>query len=204
MRYFLPVPYLLAFPAAWLMATAMESKSIIWRYGTLLFGIGVISFNLLRGAGLTYEMIHDSRYAAAEWLASHTKPGDTIEYFGPARKLPHLASGVNSRRATSYGGIYVAARRDDTKAREIFSDWKDRQPEYIILIPDLTSSSGALYNSTCPPTLCEELINGSKGFPLVAKFRSEPLFQWLKLPDLDYPTVNPPIHIFSMPDSPEA
>ena len=203
MRYFLPVPYLLAFPAAWIVATAMESKYDILRYGMPLLAIGIIGFNLLRGAGLTHEMIHDSRHEAAEWLASQTEPGDTIEYFGPVRKLPPLDAGVHTRQATPYDGIYAVARTDDTKAREILSAWNDSPPKYILLIPDLTSWPGTLYNSTCPPTLCEGLLDGSLGFPLVARFKTEPLFPWLKLPALDYPTVNPPIHIYAMPNSPE-
>jgi hypothetical protein len=203
-RYFLPVSFLLAFPTAWMVATAMESKLSIWRYGTALLAMGIISFNLLRGAGLTYEMIFDSRYEAAEWLASNTEQGDTIEFFGPESKLPHLDEGVVARKATSYGGIFVAARTDHAKAREIFAGWNERNPRYIILMPDLTSRPGTVYNSTCPPTLCEGLLDGSEGFTEVARFKTKPLFPWLELPALDYPTVNPPIHIFTMPESPNS
>jgi hypothetical protein len=202
LRYFIPVAWLLAFPAAWLVSAAMDHANQMLRQGAWLVATGIITFNLLRGAGLTWEMIHDSRYAAAGWLAEHTGPGDTIEFFGPKGKLPPLPAGITVYPATFYGGIYVPVTIDDAKAKEILQGWRERRPEYIILIPDLTSSPGKPYNRICPPQLCDSILDGSRGFTLEARFHTEPLFPWLKLPALDYPTVNPPIHIFSLPEDP--
>jgi hypothetical protein len=202
LRYFIPVIWLLSFPAAWLMSSAMDRSSPVLRQGAWLVATCIIAFNLLRGAGLTWEMLHDSRYAAGEWLAEHTEAGDTIEYFGPNGKLPPLPADVKTCSATFYGGIYVPVATDDAKVEEILQGWRERRPKYIILMPDQTSPPGVAYNSSCPPQLCDGLLDGSRGFTLAARFKTAPLFHWQKLPSLDYPTVNPPIHIFTLPKQP--
>jgi hypothetical protein len=201
-RYFIPVIWLLCFPAAWLISSAMDRGNPWLRRGAWLVATCIIAFNLLRGAGLTWEMMNDSRYAAGEWLAEHTEAGDTIEYFGPNRKLPPLPADVKTHPATFYGGIFVPVEIDDAKVDEILQGWRERRPKYILLMPDLTSPPGTPYNSTCPPQLCDGMLDGSRGFTLAARFKTEPLFNWLKLPPLDYPTVNPPIHIFTLPEQP--
>ena len=106
-----------------------------------------------------------------------------------------------TRQATEYLGIFVPTRKDDAKVEEILQGWETRKPAFIILIPDLTSPPGLVYNSSCPPQLCDALVDGSFGYPLAAMFKTEPLFPWLRLPPLDYPTINPPIHIFTLPDN---
>ena len=204
LRYFIPAGWLLAFPAAWLVSTAMEGDRPLLRQGAWLLAAGVIAFNLLRGAGLTWEMIHDSRYAAGAWLEEHTEAGDTIEYFGPQGKLPPFPAEVRTQIATFYGGIYVPVETGAAKVEEILQGWRERRPKYIILMPDLTSRPGSPYNMSCPQQLCDSMLDGSRGFTLEARFQTAPLFPWLKLPPLDYPTVNPPIHIFALPDEPAA
>jgi hypothetical protein len=199
MRYFIPVAWLLVFPAAMLLTKALEGRHGFLRAAALLGGAGIIVFNLLRGTALTYEMIHDSRYEAAAWLEANTSAGDIIEYFGPAQKLPPLPAHVKTRPATYYGGIYVPLRRDSAKAQEILHGWQERKPKFIILIPDLTSPPGTGYNFSCPPELCDAMLNDSMGFTRVASFKTRPIFPWFDLPQLDYPTVNPSINIFSLP-----
>jgi hypothetical protein len=201
MRYFLPLAWLLTFPAALLLTKALHTQQRALRQIALLAGIGIVAFNLLRGAGLTYEMIHDSRLEAARWLLANTAAGDQIEYFGPKHEqLPPLPAHVTSYAATEYKGIYAPARHDDAMVEEILRGWKERRPKYIILIPDLTSPPGIDYNFTCPPQLCNGMLDGTRGFTEVATFKTAPLFSWLSLPALDYPTVNPPIHVFTLPE----
>ncbi len=199
MRYFIPLPWLLSFPAAVLLTTALHRQPRVLRNAALLAGTCIIAFNLLRGAGLTYEMMHDSRYQTGRWLAANTAPGDRIEYFGPSRKLPPLPAYVEAQAAALYTGIYTPARHDDATVEEITRGWRERRPRYVILMPDLTSTPGHDYNFTCPPQLCDGMLDGSRGFTQVATFRTPPLIPWLRLPALDYPTVNPPIHIFTLP-----
>jgi len=199
MRYFIPLAWLLSFPAALLLSTALQGRQRMLRGAALLAGSGVIAFNLLRGAGLTYEMMHDSRYQAARWIAANTAPGDRIEYFGPSRKLPPLPAYVEAQAAADYSGIYTPARHDDAMVEEITRGWRERRPRYVLLMPDLTSPPGHDYNFTCPPQLCDGMLDGSRGFTQVATFRTPPLIPWLRLPALDYPTVNPPIRIFTLP-----
>lgn len=199
MRYLMPIPYLLAFPAAWLVNKGMDRTQTAARWGALLLVVGIVGFNLLRGTALTYEMINDSRFAAAAWLAARTEPGDSVEFFGPIQKLPPLAAGVTAQPATEFQGIYVPTRKDDAKVQEILLGWEERKPTFIILVPDLTSPPGVAYNSSCPPQLCNALLAAETAYPLAAQFQTPPLFPWLDLPALDYPTINPPIHIFTMP-----
>ncbi|MCA9973918.1 MAG: glycosyltransferase family 39 protein [Anaerolineales bacterium] len=201
MRYLMPGAFLLAFPAGWLLAVGWESRHTAVRWGSALLAVGIVGFGLLRGAALTYEMINDSRFAAAAWLAPRLDAGDSVEYFGPVQNLPPLEAGVLTTMATEYFGIYVPTPKDDAKVREILQGWDTRQPEFIILLPDLTSPPGVHYNSSCPPQLCDAMLDGSLGFPLAARFQTEPLFPWLPLPELDYPSVNPPIYVFARPSA---
>ncbi len=90
MRYLMPVPFALAFSSARAVMYARESRWQPVRVGFALLSCGIIGVGLLRGVALTYEMVNDSRYAAAALLEAQTKPGDRIEYFGPAQKIPPL------------------------------------------------------------------------------------------------------------------
>jgi hypothetical protein len=46
----------------------------------------------------------------------------------------------------------------------------------------------------------EDLVNGSLGYRLVARFQTPRLMPWLPRPFLSYSTVNPPVQIFARAD----
>jgi hypothetical protein len=53
------------------------------------------------------------------------------------------------------------------------------------------------HNITCPPEIYRGLLEGTLGYQLAAQFEPPPLLPWVRRPRLDYPSVNPPVRIFS-------
>jgi hypothetical protein len=67
------------------------------------------------------------------------------------------------------------------------------RPRFIIIMPDWTSPKGGQYPKRFPEEAYQGLVNGSLGYRLAARFKSESL---VTRQILDYPTVNPPIEIY--------
>jgi hypothetical protein len=68
-------------------------------------------------------------------------------------------------------------------------------------MPDVSSREGEPHNASCPPEVFRGLEEGRYGYERAAMFRTEPILPWLPRPNLDYPSVNPPIRIFLRIDS---
>jgi hypothetical protein len=145
-------------------------------------------------------MINDSRYAAARWLTLRTQPGTTVEYFGESGELPPLAATVRTRRSIAYFGAMHKPHSGPDVTEEIVNGWRERRPELIILVPDHSSPPGVPHNFTCPPEVFRGLIDGRFGYKLAGVFETPQLLTWVRRPALDYPSVNPPIHIFVRKD----
>ena len=195
-RYVMPAAVLLAFFQARAVTFGWKSRTVVVRWGILFLMCLSLAIGLLRGFDLTYEMIYDSRYEAGEWLASRTKAGDRIEYFGTPEKLPPVMAGIITSNAIPYFGMHVAPPDENEATHTILQNWEERKPTFVITIPDLTSSKGVPHNHTCPPKIFAGLMSGTIGYQLAGFFQTPRLFPWLPKPQLDYPTVNPPIHIF--------
>ncbi len=195
LRYLLPATLFLALPIAVLAHDAWLSGRRTLRAAALLAVGAVLAIQSLRTIDLTAQMLDDSRYAASRWLASHLRPGESIEYFGPTQKLPHLPRTVESVRAAPYSGMYVPADHSDSAAAAILEGWERRRPRFVLIIPDHTSAPGEPDSHTLPPQVLDSLASGSK-WREAAYFRTPRLFPWLPMPALDYPTVNPPVRIF--------
>jgi hypothetical protein len=196
-RYLMPVIFLLLFYAAYSVESALQSESTLLKAGMTVLGVAALGLSSLHAVDLTYQMVFDSRYEAADWLRNEAKAGDTIAYFGPASKLPHLEAGIELQQATDYQGMYSVPDTGDVKVREILSHWEVSKPGFVILMPDHTSAQSAPYSHTVPPRLFTGLKAGSMGYRQVAFFQTPSLFPWLDMPQLDYRTVNPSIHIFA-------
>jgi hypothetical protein len=198
LRYMLPAASLLAPFVAIAVHRAFAAGRAIGGVAASLAGLALVLLSL-RSTDLTYQMIRDSRYQAAEWLEPRTQPGDRIEHFGPAQKLPPLKAGIISGFAAPYHGMYVAPDVSDEAVTRILAGWQERKPRFLVAIPDFTSEPDSPYSRSFPPQLFEAMVQNRTPFRLVAFFQTERLFPWLTMPKLDYPTVNPPIRIFEGP-----
>lgn len=196
LRYMLPGAFLLAPFGAAVIVGLWSNRGLPARALAVLAGGLVLGMLCLRTVDLSYQMIADSRYAAAHWLAERTSPGDEIEYFGADQKLPPLAAGVATRTAAPYRGMYVPGDLSEQAIAEILEGWAERRPKYVLAIPDHTSRPGSEISASFPPDLFEQMLDGRAMYVLVAEFQTEPLFPWLGLPAMDYPSVNPPVRIF--------
>ncbi|HSK17626.1 MAG TPA: glycosyltransferase family 39 protein [Longimicrobiales bacterium] len=195
-RYMLPAAVMLACFAGYAVLCASRSKRPVFRYGVSAAAVVILLVQLLRGVDLTYQMVNDSRFAAAAWFEQQARPGDRVEFFGPSQKLPPLDAQVVSDRATGYYGMYVPAQVDEAKVQEILSGWQERRPRFVIAIPDHTSPAGVQHSHTFPSALFNALMEARYGFHPAVYFRTPPLFPWLPAARLDYPVVNPPIQVF--------
>ena len=197
LRYAMPIVFTMAFFAARAVTLARESHRR-W-LGAVFTSIALASLglSLLRGADLTYSMLRDSRYAAGEWLSAHAAAGDRVEFFGPTQKLPPLERGVISERAIVYLGAIRKPNIGPDAVAEILDHWRKIQPKFIISIPDHSSPPGFPDSATCPPAIADGLRQGLLGYELAAEFKSPTLFPWAHRPELDYPTVTPPIRVFA-------
>jgi hypothetical protein len=196
-RYLMPVTILLLLFVASAIVAAARSPRPSVRVVGLVLAVCILGRSVLISTDLTHQMLFDSRYAAAQWLASRTTAGDVVEYFGPPSNLPALKAGVISRVSTEFRGLYSRPRLDDTKAHEIVRGWYERKPKFIIIMPDYTSHQPAPYSRTLPPQVYRGLEQEAYDYKLVAFFETPALFPWLSEPLLDYPIVNPPIRIFA-------
>jgi hypothetical protein len=103
---------------------------------------------------------------------------------------------VESGRAVRYLGGNVVPPIDQATVDEIAAGWRERRPRFIVLTPDYTSRPGEPFAASTPPRIYEMLMDGSLGYRLAARFETPRLLPWARRPDLDYPTVNPPILLF--------
>lgn len=197
LRYLLPAAFVLTFFAARAMTLAWASRQQALRWAVAAVAIFAIGLGLLRGVDLTHAMINDSRFAAAEWLAPRTGAGTKVDFFGESAELPPLSAQVQTTRAIAYRGAVYKPDLSPAAIRQILEGWRARQPDFIILVPDHSSPPGVPHNITCPPEIYRGLLDGALGYRLAAQFETPPLLPWVRRPRLDYPSVNPPVRIFS-------
>lgn len=198
LRYVIPIAFVLGLFAARAVVWVWAGRSPALKAVVSALVVGALGLNLLRGLDLTYLMINDSRYAAGAWFASQAREGDAVEFFGDSANLPPLGSKVISVRAAPYAGAVHPPPLEGEHARwTILNGWSQRKPRFIIVMPDLSSPPGAPHNVTCPPEIYAALLDGTIGYRLAAFLETPPLLAWVRRPALDYPSVNPPIRIFS-------
>jgi hypothetical protein len=195
LRYFLPLVLIIDAFAAYAIITLREtSLRRLWiPLIVVLFG-----WRILIGADLTYAQYHDSRYATSAWLREHAKPGDQVEYFGPATKLPRLPAEIKTQQIagrTEWIGEF-------NHGSSVLKYLEKQGPEYILIIPDWTSHPGMERSQDCPPEVYDSLVSGTIGYTQAAFFPTRSLlFGPLKRPPLDNPSVCPPVRIFMQNDT---
>jgi hypothetical protein len=196
LRYLMPVAFILGLFAARALTVAWESGRRGLRVGAVVAGSVVLGLGFLRGIDLTWAMLRDGRHAAATWMAAQAVPGDRVEYFGPAYKLPALAASLDVQRAAPHRGPLLPELRDDATAAAIAAGWAERRPRFILLSPDWSSRDGEPFPASLPPQVFAALHDGSLGYRLAATFETPPLLPWVRRPPLDYPLVNTPLRVF--------
>jgi hypothetical protein len=197
MRFLLPVSFVLACLASLPLGLGLRSRHTVIRLVCMLTVAAIAVLGLLRGADLTYAMLQDSRYAAANWLNAQGRPGDRVGFFGPDQKLPRVRSDLEYVRIVpflgTYPGVHYSAAEIDEMARGV----DESATEFVLVLTDHSMQPGLPYGSTCPPALYDRLRDGSLGYRLVARIETPPLFPWVHRPSvIDYPVVDPPVEIF--------
>ena len=174
-RYAVLPVVLLAFPAAHGLVVGWRAAG--WRRtlsGSMIV-LGVVW--LLAGAGnLTYQMYFDARYSAANWLAEHVEPGQSIGFFGDKGQLPGVPPGVSVEQLS--GGA-MSAR--SLAAAEV---------DVLLVIPDYSSPPDTAHSLFLARSAWQGLREGAFPYALAASFETPP--PW----GLRYPFVNPTVRIF--------
>lgn len=197
LRYLLPAAFVLTLYIGVALVAAWRSRRLAVRTAGVTLGALALGLNGLRYADLTHAMLNDSRYAAADWLATRLEPGDRIEYFGAAQKLPRLPAGVTVTLAAPYHGMFASYDTSAARADDLLQAWETRRPDLILVIPDHSSRPPhAPYDATVPPSLFHRLESDSASYRRVAMFQTPPLLPWVRRPPLDYPVVNPPVRVY--------
>ncbi len=183
-RYTMPLSFIACIFAAYPIALAMRSKTG-WHRGLAWAAVVVIgTWQLTLAGDLTYQMLNDSRYEATAWLEKHTQPGDVIAAATVIDFLPQTKPGVE----------LISFLHSESPIDDI----ANYKPDVIIITPNGTTIPGGFYPASFPSDVFDSLLDGSIGYQKIAFFKTESL---IKKQRLDYPTVNPPIHIFTRMDS---
>jgi hypothetical protein len=199
-RYLLPVGFVLACFASFPLALGLLDKRIYVRAGAWILLVAVCALPLLRGLELTHAMQNDSRYSCERWLKPRLCQGCKIGYFGPPNKLPRLRENVEFVRLAPFRGTDHSVRYTEADIDELAGMVKEKGTEWILIIPDHSSGPRHPYGTTCPNELYQRLLDGRLGYKLEAHFQTPRLMPWLRMPPLDYPSVNPPADVFIRSD----
>jgi dolichyl-phosphate-mannose-protein mannosyltransferase len=158
-RFLLPVGYVLALYAAYLLASAWHSQKRGLQVFALLVLVSGSGLQLWRAWDLLQVMNDDTRTRAAAWLARLARPGTKVEFFelasdtlsGRINKLPAIPPGVKSRNASVL--FPIGGKMDG---------------EFVIAQgPDDMS-----WHWYCPAWVYQGLLDGRLGYDLAADFQS--------------------------------
>jgi hypothetical protein len=193
-HYLLPV----ALPLEWFAARGIVGATRgLPRPASAAIGVAALLSGalLLRTVDLTHAMWRDSGYEAGDWLEAHVQPGERLVHFSAPMRLPRLEADV----------VTVPFEGADPELLE----GPDR-PEFLIVIPDDTTPDRrrvewrvggySVRSPLLPRALWDRLRGGEAGYRLVAQWQTPRLLPWVPRPNLSYPGVNPPIHVFARDD----
>ena len=177
LRFLLITVYMLALPAADVLAREVERPSLGRGMAWLTVAL-VLGFSAVRGGDLTYQMLNDSRYAGTAWFQGVARPGDRVGHMVPARNLPYLPDGV---RTMMIQPASFTSLPDDSR------------PEFIISIP--LSDTEIVHEPGLPDATFQQLVDGTMGYRQVALLQGRTLFSHRPARYL-----NPPLRIFIRED----
>jgi 4-amino-4-deoxy-L-arabinose transferase-like glycosyltransferase len=177
LRFVLVIAYVLALPAADLLARGLARPALLRRLSMAAL-VSVVAWSGLRGADLTYQMLRDARHSAAGWLGAAARSGDRVGHFVPARNLPNLPQGVRTVALDPAKFVSLPA---------------DARPEFIISIP--LRDIEPVHERLLPEETFQQLIDGSLGYRQAVLVEGPTLFS--RRPAT---YVNPPVRIFIRDD----
>jgi hypothetical protein len=186
LRYLLPWGFLLSvFAAAYVVTPALRARATAVRaaaWGLLLVACG---WSLLRGLDLQRLSWNDSRYAAADWVAAHVRPGDRLAHPGAERRIVLMP-----RFRTPFQRVPIEIPKAPVPGATLF----DSEFIYLQGKDDLTD----FWHT--PRWAYEGLLDGSLGFDRVAEFETPARFAPQYRHDSMQIGVNPRILIFARRD----
>ena len=106
------------------------------RYATRLILAPLALYAFYECAAVDAAFINDPRYEAEAWLATHVKPGDTLEIYGQNCFLPRLPAGAAMTRVDSKPLLPRNPQLDVTEISQPFEAIAQRNPKFI-LIPEI-------------------------------------------------------------------
>ena len=179
-RFAMPIMFIVSVLAARGLTLALSRTPS--RLGRAALLAVVLSWPAVLSGDLVVQMLADSRYEAARWLARHAVRTDRVAHCAPLGELPHLDPEIETVRLTSGSAFAsVAALR----------------PELIIVQPDWMSAPEEPHSGSCPTAFYAALEDGTLGYRRVASFHTPSLISRRLL---DYPSVNPPVQVFARGD----
>lgn len=177
-RYSMPLIFILSLLAGHGIVLTLKS----WQPSLAIQFVAMVllfSWPAILSSDLLYQMFHDSRNTAAQWLTVHLDQRSKLGYCGNSNNLPHTP-----------GNVELVQLPDGASS---VSYVKRYPPEVIVVMPDWTSRPGMEHGRTCSEQFFKNLQDGSLGYGSAAQFRTRPL---IRKQLLDYPSVNPPIRIY--------
>ncbi len=180
-RFVIIMAYALAFFAAYALSAALSVRRPAFHRAAQLCLVIVCGWSFVRGADLTYQMIYDSRYEAADWLRRNARSGDRIGYYDHPFKLPPLNSEVVT---APMPGQLISSRV-----------WPPHQvaPEFIMVIPIQPFESSDEW--ALPDDTYQALRDGSLGYQQILGLQTRSLFSRRPVT-----FVNPPVKVFVRKD----
>jgi hypothetical protein len=174
-RYVIVMAYFLVLIAAYGLSAAFAARSSLLRKMAPIILVIVCGWSLIRGADLTYQMIHDSRYELATWLQQNVSPGDRIGYYGAAQKLPHMRPDVTLVPAEGLCNLEA---------------WRSLDaPHFVLIVPQ--QHFEIVHEWSLTERVYQSLSDGSLGYERILGLQTRSLFS--KRP---VPFVNPPVEVF--------
>ena len=180
-RFLLPVDFAVTLTGALALASA-EDMTPVWRRASWAIAAVALAWTLVRATDVHWQMLKDSRYRAADWLARNLSAGDTLGYYGATIKLPRLRRDLT---LTPAPGQYVYGPEHPLTAT----------PQFLIVVPQQVTESD--HEWSLPDSTFRGLLDGSSGYKQVYVNQTPSLFP---RPLLVASTVNPQVRVFARAD----
>lgn len=203
-RYILLPAFIFAFFIGRAISVGLEQRRAI-AAATLLAAIAGFAWVGLRDIDLTYQMVFDARYAAADCVHSNRRPSDKIAYFNAGSSIQLYAKNETPFVSTANNPEEVKQAQAEERAVWLLDDpspvekLAGEDVRFVLAQPDFSSELGWKRSRFFPESLYGQMNDGSLGFRKAASFETPPLFTGFFL---DLPLVGPgyivnaPVEVF--------